>query len=124
MASFPLLDPAEEQSGFEMRNTPALVQVAGHDPWIGGRGCAPECSRVQPYCCEIIFCHLQPPPPPPEKIVPARSSSVSPGRLIVGVRKGVKWAAGGLGGYFWAAPGDISGCGLERNGSEADNWGG
>ena len=58
-----------------------------------------------------------------KKIVPARSS-VSPGRLIVGVRKGVKWAAGGLGGYFWAAPGDISGCGLERNGSEADNWGG
>ena len=56
-----------------------------------------------------------------EKIVPARSS-VSPGRLIVGVRKGVKWAAAGLGGYFWAAPGDISGCGLERNGSEADTW--
>ena len=118
---FPVLDPAEEQSGFEMRNT--WGEVAGHDPWIGGRGCAPECRlRVQAYCCEIIFwsLDLQPPSHPP--ILPPRQNLQPPSQrklfqhALLGQPRStycrepqrceMGWGdISGLGGYFWAAPG-------------------
>ena len=60
---------------------------------------------------------------PPRENCSSTLFSVSPGRLIVGRRRGVKWAGGIFLGWediFGLHKGDISGRGLERNGSAAE----
>ena len=114
-------------------------KYSGPDPWIGGAvgGCDAFFTTARyiftgMWCTGMLWNHLQ--PPPRGENCSSTRSSVSTGRLIVGVCRGVKWAAGSagglgrifgyfwagrilfeLGGYFWG----VSGCGLERNGSAA-----
>ena len=106
----PLLDPAaasEEQSGFEMRNTQGLtlgleglwgdVMLFSHYSMVYFHGDVMHRNAVKPSATSSA-----------RENCSSTRSSVSTGRLIVGVCRGVKWAAGSAGGlgrffgYFWA----------------------
>ena len=117
---FPVLDPAEEQSGFEMRNTCGRWQgmTLGLEGGDVHRNAGSKSKLIAVKSSSGAICNL--PQSLPEKIVPARALLGQPRSTYC---REAQRCEMGWGDIFGLHQGDISGRGLERNGSaaQADN---